>query len=47
MTTVDSWWTLDGWCYFLVDYGWLLLFPGGQMVGAFFLCDIKRHLLLL
>ena len=29
MVTVISWWTLDGYCYFLVDSGWLLLIPGG------------------
>ena len=29
MVAVISWWALDGFCYFLVGSGWLLLFPGG------------------
>ena len=32
MTTFDSYWTLDGCCYLLVDYGWLLLFAGRRWV---------------
>ena len=34
MAAAISWWALDGCCYFLMDSGWLLLFPNGPWMVA-------------